>query len=434
MDLSEYIIYAFVPLAILIALIMHELGHLWAARLFGLPVNEVVIGAGRKIWERKDSKDTHWRIHLWPVKAHVGVVGFEDEGFPLWKRTLTVLAGSFVSLTFPVLTFIAFFLVYGQPATMPIIVGVEMGGVADKAGIQPGDWVLKVDGKHVSSYQQVREIGYDPDKSHTYTINRSEDLVQVELQPELYEFIDEDGVARSHPRLGTFWRHKPFKLEAVASVNGIDVDGDDDKARELLIRNMNRGALVGMNSTDGKVHVYKVVLYAASNRNLNNPDHRDYNHIYMSELWDDFYLKELWPQRVLAAVKEHVRLIGGVLKVPFHLFPIDKEDIQPEAMVVGDFYWFRNGLYDFIHKMALISLVIGYVNLLPLPYMDGSYLIYYLIEAVTKKPPTKRQKARGIAVGFLVFYIAIMFANLDNIPRYIDSRLQKLQEFTNTEK
>lgn len=431
-DLSGYIIFLFIPLAIFIVLMVHELGHMLVAKLFGFPIDEIEIGAGKQVWARTDKGGTLWRFRRYPVKAHVHVRGFDDDNRSLWQRFLIVLSGPLVNFIFPFFTFLTFFVLVGQPSTPPVLTGIEIGDAADQAGLRAGDQITMVDGVPVYRYADVKSLGYDPDRTSTYTVRRGDQTFDANVTPNFIEFIDINGIDRSYPRLGVIWRHKAFKFEAIHSVAGEVVEDDEDATRKALMQNFDRDIVIGFNSNDGNVRQYKVHLHSAANENINDEDDKDYDRIFIGAERDDFYYKGSLSQSVHDAFKFHTEMLGKVLKVPFQLFPIDKEAVTPAAAVEDKDSWFANGLYHFIYKMALISFVVAYVNLLPLPYLDGSYLLLYAQQALIKKRPTRKQHARIMALFFFAFYFSMMLANLDNIPRYIDSRIEKLHEFIDT--
>jgi hypothetical protein len=187
--------------------------------------------------------------------------------------------------------------------------------------------------------------------------------------------------------------------------------------------------VLGFDSTDGVVHQYKVHIPSNSNPHLGNKDHEDYNHLFLGKQRDDFYLKRSFADNLRDAAITGAERVGGVLTIPFQLFPIDPEILSPEPAPYGDATWLQNGLYRLVHLTAIISAVIALVNLLPLPKLDGSFLVIALAESVTRRPLLRKEKAMLLAGAFFALYGAIFIANLDNVPRYIDSRAKKLQEF-----
>ncbi|MEM7651468.1 MAG: site-2 protease family protein [Pseudomonadota bacterium] len=87
-----------------------------------------------------------------------------------------------------------------------------------------------------------------------------------------------------------------------------------------------------------------------------------------------------------------------------------------------------NIFYRYLHLFAVASVIVGLVNLLPLPNLDGGQLLIQSIERARKKPLPRKQKAKIFALAFLCLYLSILFTNLDNMPGYIDSRVKKVHE------
>ena len=428
-DFSDFVLFAIVPLVIFVVLVVHEVGHYIAARVFGIPVRDVVIGAGREIWVRKDRSKTRWSIRLYPIWAHVHITSFNNRTLPMWKRFFTVLAGPALNLALPFCLLFAFYLLAGQPSTPAVLTGVEIGDAADRAGLKPGDEIIAVDGQSTHRYKDVVRLGYDHTREALYTVRRNGENIEFKIMPSFLQFKDVDGIQRSVPRLGVQWDHKPTALKHVHRVNGVDTKGDIDKARELIRHNLGRSAVLGLNSNDGKVHDYRVNLYAASNPDIKNPDHEDYELVYTGKTRDDFYYRAGFWGSLGDSLADGAEMIRKVAVMPFQLLPIDPELLAPESAVSGPETWLVNKIFSLVYITSLASILLAFINFLPLPRLDGGILILYSLEAITGKPLSRKKKALTLTLSFFVFYAAVVISNMDNVPGYIDSRLKKIQEF-----
>jgi len=112
------------------AVLLHEAGHYIAARVFGMPIKEVVIGRGRtlKWWIGKHG--TRFSFRLWPLGAYVHLLGAEESDHskayalqPYWKRAVTMLGGPAINFAVLPFLFLGFYLGFGLPSTPPVLVG-----------------------------------------------------------------------------------------------------------------------------------------------------------------------------------------------------------------------------------------------------------------------------------------------------------------------
>ena len=281
-------------------------------------------------------------------------------------------------------------------------------------------------------YRDVAELGYDHTRDIRYTVKRDGEILDLVVRPTFVEFIDVDGIRRADPRLGVQWRHKPTGLKIIHRINGVDTKDNIDKARDLIKHNFGRDVVVGIDSNDNKIHDYKVHLHETSNLNIDDPKHEDHELVFFGRTRDDFYLQTGFAQNVHEALVMNGDLIRKFAGLPFQLLPIDRYILSPDSAVYGDETWFVNKLYSLIYIASITSILLALFNLLPLPRLDGSLLIFYGIEALTGKTLSRRKKALTLALSFFVFYCAVLLSNLDNAPGYIDSRMKKIQKFMDT--
>ncbi len=179
--MSEFIIsLSSFLLMIFIMVTIHEWGHFFVARLCGIKVDVFAIGFGKTLYSRFDSKGTEWKINILPLGGYVKMFGdsgpasdadvekiqamTEDEkklSFfhkKLWQKALVVLAGPFMNYVLAFAVMVILLLFYGDKTLSTKVSMVEGGSVAESAGIEIGDTIYSINGKHVGDMFAVREI------------------------------------------------------------------------------------------------------------------------------------------------------------------------------------------------------------------------------------------------------------------------------------
>jgi len=416
-------------LIIFVALVVHELGHFFVARLFKMPVKSVEIGGGKVFFDRTDRRGTRWRLRIIPFGAHVDLsTAFHAR--PYWQRALTIFAGPAVNLLLPFVLFTTFYVLAGQPAGQPVVVGIEKGLPGYEAGLKPGDRVLEINGVTIRNHDDLWANAYDKGvRDAVYKIRRGEKEFDLTIKPVWTSYRD-DGIEREHPRFGILWTHVPFSLKSIISVNGRDTKDKPDRVRDMMARNFGKSVDIGLKGPEDETHIYTVVPLVANNPKLDDKKSREHKRIYVGPTRDNIYMRQAVLRQVYDGVHYAAVKIGKIAALPLQLFPVDPYAVgNPDNRVSNPDSKLLNFIYICTHGLAIASIFIGLLNLLPLPFLDGSHILLGGIKAATKKPLTPKLKFRIYAAAFLGVYLSALFANLDNVPRYIDSRMKSAHEF-----
>lgn len=337
---------------------VHELGHYFAGRLFGVKVDSFSIGMGRELAGWTDRRGTRWRLSALPIGGYVKFAGdmgpasvpdpawraMPDQeraqtlaGKPVWQRFLVVAAGPFTNFAAAIGIFALFFAVTGVPETPTRLSGVLPNSVAERAGIRPGDTITAVAGRSVGRFEDIVEL---------VTLRPGQHIV-VELQR---------GTQRLRVPLTT------------ASVTDSDGAGNSFQRGMLGVR--PGPEVVTWPGPAG-------VLRAAVERT-----------------WGTV--------RTMADVIGQI--VGGRRPASELGGPLRIAQYSGEAVSFG---WL-----PFIQLMALISVNLGFVNLLPIPLLDGGHLLFYLMEGLSRRAvPARAQEwafRSGLALllGFMLFVTA----------------------------
>ena len=334
---------------------VHEMGHYLAGRVFGVQADMFSIGMGRELFGWTDRRGTRWKVSALPIGGYVkfrGDMGPASEpdpawaalppeekaktlqGKPVWQRFLVVAAGPLTNFLFAILIYAAFFTAFGVPETPPVIGAVVAGSPAEKGGIEPGDRIVSIDGRHVERFEDVQMM----------LLIRPHQLLNIQ-------------VSRGGHDL-------PLKV-----FSGTVAEADNHGNR------IERGQLgiiaAGLAQRRGDaIEIFDASVGAVRDR---------------VRMIVDVFGQILGGQR---SVKE----LGGPLKIA---------DFAGQRAALGPL--------DFIDLMALVSINLGFINLLPIPLLDGGHLFFYLIEGVRRRPlPAQAQEwafRSGLALllGFMLF-------------------------------
>jgi len=338
---------------------LHELGHYVVGRLLGVKVDVFSVGMGRELFGWNDRRGTRWKISALPIGGFVkfagdmGPAGEPDpewlalspqeqaqtmQGKPAWQRFLIVAAGPLANFLVAILIYAGFYAAYGVPHTAPIVGSVIQNSAADRGGIKPGDRILSIDDRSISTFDDI------------------DLMLLIRPHARLHILLDRGGRTR-----------------AIDLVSDTIVQVDDSGNR------MESGQLgigpAGLSYRRGDVGDIMVAS--------------------------------------VLAVRDRVRMITDIFGQILHGDRSAKELGGPLRIAQFSGARVSMGLLPFIDLMALISINLGFINLLPIPLLDGGQILYGLVEWVKGSPLSQRMQELGQQVGltFLVLLMGLAFYN-----------------------
>jgi regulator of sigma E protease len=168
---------------------VHELGHYFVGRWFGVKAETFSIGFGREIAGWTDKRGTRWKLSWLPLGGYVKFAGDMNpasqpsaewlelppaeraqtfQAKPVWQRFLIVAAGPFTNFVVAILIFTGFLMALGEPRTPPVVSQIEPGSAAAAAGLQAGDRILAIDGAEIERFEDIsRHVVLHPGKQVT---------------------------------------------------------------------------------------------------------------------------------------------------------------------------------------------------------------------------------------------------------------------------
>ena len=447
MTLLHTLVAFIVALGLLI--VVHEYGHFLIARLCGVKVLRFSVGFGRPLITKIAGKDrTEWVIAAIPFGGYVKMLD-EREGpveaheLPrafnrqsVWRRFAIVIAGPLFNFAFAVLLYTGLFM-HGIPEPTPVMGEPPAGSIAAGAGAHAGDTVRSVNGEPVTTWQDFRwrvlkaalqreavQIETVNERGHVDTLtfdlrNFSTDEVEKDIleriglvlhRPPLEPIIGrlESGPGqRAGLRAGdriTQVNEQPIKTwgEFVRVVQ-------QNPAKELRVVVERDGKSIAMSITPeedrraGKT-IGRVGVGA-----------RDVEKYFVQVSYGlgDSIVRafDKTVEISLFSLKMLGKMLTGQVSWKHLSGPVTIADFAGQSAQMG--------LPYFLNFLALISISLGVLNLLPIPLLDGGHLMYYAIEVVKGKPVSERAMEMGQRVGLALLLVMMAFAFYNDLNRLL---------------
>ena len=448
MNILHTLLWFLVAIGVLV--VVHELGHYFAARLAGVKVLRFSVGFGKPLISRRFGRDqTEWSLAALPLGGYVKMLDEREGEVPaaeahrsfnratVWRRIGIVVAGPAANFLLAIVFYWALFM-HGLPALKPMIGEPPAGTAAAKAGLVAGDEIRSVNGKDTASFQDLRlnllraGVAGDP-MVLKLADGRS---VQLAAQPVETENLERDtlrplGIVRYDPEIdpvigkilpdGAAARAGFQPGDRVVSAGGQAVE--NWQAWVELIRRHPAKPLHIEYERNGQRAVLNVV-----------PDAVDEAGQRVGKIGAGPQVDE----STLVALMTEVRygpldaLGQGAIKTwDMSLFTLE----MMGRMVWGQVSW-KNlsgpltiadyagqsatlGWISFVGFLALVSVSLGVLNLLPIPLLDGGHLMYYVAEVFTGRSVSERTMEIGSRIGMALLLLLMSFALFNDLQRLI---------------
>ena len=449
---SNVWIYGVTFLIILSILVfVHEWGHYIVARLCGVKVEAFSIGFGKELFGWTDKHGTRWKFALIPLGGYVKMFGDADpasahhkEGVesadgevrafsanersvaffakPVWQRALIVFAGPGINFLFAIAVLAVLYCSVGKPITPPIASAIEIGGSADLAGIQPHDEILRIDGKDIISFDDVRRsVMLALDTPLVFDIKRGDKDMSVTVTPK--KMVEEDRFGFSHEKgyLGLIGPANGLDITKIKKVGKVDVAGKPEKARKELLAHMDKVVDIELDRGADSA-VIRVMPPKELNSHLSEPDSKEYNALVLGVRPGDALIKYNPATGTVQAVVATWDIIRDTLKAIGQMVTGTRSASELGGIIrigalAGDMA--ERGFIALATFTALLSINLGLINLFPVPMLDGGHLMFYAIEAAKGKPLSERVQEYAFRFGLVVLVALMVFANLNDILHLI---------------
>ena len=352
---------------ILVVVFIHEYGHYYFAKKYGVGVTDFSIGFGREIFGWNDKSGTRWKICWIPLGGYVKFFGdrnvfsqadqekiinkysAEDQNKlfvlkPLYQRAIIVAAGPFANFLLAMVIFLSIYMFIGKDFTPAMINEVQNESPAQIAGLKKNDLILEIDGNKVQSILDVSKL----------------------IMMSTSEFID--------------FKIQRFENELILKVKPNIIEAEDN------IGNKVKKRIVGITLSPFNNEINHVKLGPAKAL------YHSINEVYFV---------------CISSLKYLGSIIGGSGDSSQLGGPIRIAKITGQVAEIG--------FIPFLSIMAYISISLGLINLFPIPLLDGGHLMFYGFEKVLGRPLSQKTQEGFFRIGMFLLLFLMFFATFNDL-------------------
>lgn len=349
-------------LVITIVVFVHEFGHFYFARLFGVKVDQFSIGFGKPIFKWLDKHGTQWKMCYIPLGGYIKMHGDANPASapdakllskmskaerlgsfhhkPLWQKSIIIAAGPLANYMLAILIIMGLLYTQGMVIVTPKVGDVIAHSPASIAGLKAGDIITEIDEQKIESFMDLKNkmIISLGDPMHL-KVQRGDKSIRITLNPEAKETDD-----------GTGQKVQTFVLGIIA--------------KDIAIK--------------------KLTLLEAGKQSFQQT--YEMSSMMLSGIGQ------------MVSGGRSANEVGGPIKIAQY---------SAKSM--------ESGTYSFLMFIAMISINLGMVNLLPIPLLDGGHLFFYAIESITRRPLNIKALGYAYKTGFFMLASLMVYAISNDI-------------------
>ena len=429
-------------LSLSLIIVLHEFGHYWPARYFKIKVEKFYLffDVNFSLFKKKIG-ETEWGIGWLPLGGYVKIAGMIDESMdkeqmakppkswefrskPSWQRLIIMLGGVTVNFIMAIIIYIALAYSYGSSSIS--LDSIEDGfiitnPILTEAGFKTGDKIITVDGQTLETYSDLRKsiIG-----STNYKVERDGNTLEIQLP------VDFLGKLSSSEDMSTFEFRRPFIIQSVSdeslnkdydirqgdrivSVNGQEIKYAD-QLDPLLQQNSNQTIEVELIrdtfrikktlnvDEDGKLGI----MYGATVQNMVD--------LGLMKVSINSYS---FLESIVAGTNRFVSFTGFYIEQFIAIFNPSTGAYKGLGgfISIGNIFPSTWDWESFWNTTAFLSIMLGVLNLLPIPALDGGHAMFLVYEMVSGRKPSDKFMETVQVIGFIILLALVIFANGNDI-------------------
>ena len=438
-------------LALLLLVTVHESGHFLVARWCGVKVLRFSFGFGKILASWRDKRGTEFVFSLIPLGGYVKMLDEAESPVPkdqhhlafnnqpIRARMAIVLAGPLFNLLFAFLA-LWLVLVLGITSLAPIINDIRPGSLADRAGLSSKQEILSFDGKKTTNWRDVEYALMPLIGTHEPVEITVRSLINAKVKTLRFPLENWQLDAKNPDVLGSLGI-TPFVpsippiigelvAESPAALAGLQVGDRIISLNKRAIddwlvlvdhvkKRPNKTIILGL-KRNGQDQSVSIMVGST----LNHDQAEGFLGIRSQRVdWPIHFqrMKRESPINALGiAFKQTTELTRATFSLIGRLvqgkLPLNSLS-GPVGIAQGAGDSARGGISHYLSFLALISISLGVLNLLPIPMLDGGQFLYLLIELIVRHPLSERFKSIGASVGFLLLVTLMMIALTNDISR-----------------
>lgn len=435
MQLLVTILQFFLSLSILV--VIHEFGHFLFARLFKIRVEKFYIffNPWFSLFKYKPkNSETTYGVGWLPLGGYVKIAGMIDESMdteqmkrpvqdwefrskPAWQRFLVMIAGVTFNFLLAILIYSAISFHFGDKyiALQDVKTGMEFSPAAQKAGFRDGDILLRADNLPLEAFDE--EAFRAIINAERVTVLRNGKEVSLNMPDDLMQQILQEKKGFANFRI-------PFVVDSVIAGSRAEMAGL--KANDSIIS-------VGDSAMAYMAHCIDVF---AEHKNLNlditvmragvpvqlqiTPDHNGKIGVYMKRITDFYPVRtkkySFW-ESIPNGIQRGVKKFTGYASDMKYVFTKEGAQSMGGFISIGRLFPYPFNAEIFWEMTAYLSVILAFMNLLPIPGLDGGHIMFVLYEMITRRKPSQKTLIRAQMIGMIFLFMLIIFANMNDVFR-----------------
>jgi regulator of sigma E protease len=451
-------VFAFV-MAIVLLVLFHEYGHYWVARRCGVKVLRFSLGFGNVIYSKRFAgNDTEWVICSVPLGGYVKMVDESEEEVapedlpyafnrkPVLQRMAIVSAGPLANLLLAIVLYWALFM-HGVPGLKPVLGDVPFGTPAAIAQMHTGEMILSINGDSIPSWQELHwklldlalkqdEVRIETQAADGASLVHVLDMSGLAVKDLDGEFLDKLGLHLYQPIIlpviGSLTEGDAAQRaglqsgDIILSANGVQMQRWMEVVEvirerpgqaiqfEILRKDGQRGdktltlsvvprSDVESGKTVGKIGAGPKTDEAAWKAMITEVSYGPLEAMMHS-------LRKTWETSAIS-LKMMGKMVTGEISMKNLSGPITIADYAGQSA--------KMGMAAYLSFLALISISLGVLNLLPIPLLDGGHLLYYAAELLKGSPVSDQSWEIGQKIGIALLGTLMVFAIYNDINRFV---------------